>query len=141
MRQISMLVAGLIALTGCANPIQTTSQTGAKLAAQFVGRPVQDFVTRYGFPSAAMPAQEGATMYEWRSDVLVHKMPSTTTVSTYVSGNTATSYATTSGGSSTAMFCVVSLRVQADGRISAIGISRDTVGGFAISRCAEVLGM
>jgi hypothetical protein len=126
---------------GCANPIQSTAQTGQKLAAQFVGHNLQDFAIRYGLPSKSMPGPAGGTLYEWRSDVMLHQSPAQTYSTTVVSGNVATATATTTGGAVSAMYCVVQLATDPNNKIVSVSIITDTVGGFAISRCAEVLGL
>jgi len=134
-------VACTFAAIGCANPVQSTGQTAANLAQAFVGKPLQAFTMRYGFPYASMQSADGSAQHQWRSDLLLHQAPTRTTVTSFTTGNTTSMYANTTGGSQTAMYCVVQIQTDQSEHISAISIVRDTLGGFAISRCAEVLGL
>lgn len=129
----------IAALSGCAATFQTRDTTNAKLASAFVGRKLDAFATRYGIPQSSMRMSDGGSLYEWKSDVALHQSASQTTVTTFATGNMATSVGSTTGGRVSAMFCVLRITTSADNTITAIQVSQDTIGYMALSRCAEVL--
>jgi hypothetical protein len=123
-----------IALAGC-SAMTTTGQLQPSLEHSYIGRQAEDFFRANGLPSNAMRTQAGGTLYEWRSDVVVTQMPVTSTAN--VVGNTA--FIRSSGGQSLQQFCVVALEADTSGKIVGVRIATDTIGQWAVSRCAEVL--
>lgn len=127
------------AMAGCGSMLQDSTnraQTYAQNA--FVGQPATAFFALHGLPFAKLDSPDG-TIYEWQAGEQSFQMPATTTAtSTLVGGQIQTSALTTGGGSLT-IFCRARILTDKDGRISSFRITGDTVGAWALSRCAEVL--
>lgn len=131
--------AAVVTLAGCGSMLQSATDD-AQAAAQraFVGQRADSFFALHGLPVAAMQTQDGA-IYEWRSDVVTHAMPVTTTATTSRVGDRLHTVATTTGGNSLSVYCNARLLVDKTGIITSFRITADTVGNWALSRCAEVL--
>lgn len=52
----------LLAAAGC----QTSAEAVSTVNAAWVGRPADDFFSRYGAPYASFPRQDGGAIYSWR---------------------------------------------------------------------------
>lgn len=136
MRAAATLGAVLALLSGCASMLDNTSDAYARLQ-RHVGASAEQFFGTYGLPAAAYPTSDGGTLYEWRSDVRRYTMPSTTNATSTRVGSTVYTYASTTPGTSTSTFCVITLSVR-DGKVMEARIVKDTIGDWSLSRCSEV---
>lgn len=79
---------------------------------------------------------DGSKLYTFAFGQGSVQMPSHTTIATPTTG---TAYATTTGGGSIRLGCVLRIATDARGDITQIQIERDTIGLWVSSRCHEVL--
>ena len=129
-----LVFAVLAAVAGCAS----TQDAATSLNTRFAGKNIDEFVLRYGAPFQRHDLNSGDAMYTWSSGVTSYQMPTTTSVQ---GTRTATSFqgtATTTGGGTLSTFCEVQIVTTPDGLIKSIYPLRDTVGNWALSRCAEI---
>lgn len=122
----------VLSLLACAN-------TEARLSAyneQWVGESIDDFVRANGPPVSQFEMSEGGTLYTFVAGEASIQMPSQTRVNTSLAGTTT---ATTTGGSQFDLACVLSVEADAEGKITAIAIQKDSYGVWTMSRCHEVL--
>ncbi|WP_395017334.1 hypothetical protein [Dongia sp.] len=124
------LVTAVLCLAACT----TTQQATDHLKSAWIGRSADDFVARYGIPKGQYRMQNGDNMLAW--------------------GDTANTLQTVSDGGHVdpesgiyvedtttvprEMSCDVQLTVSPNGMIKDVIITRDTVGKWNNSRCAEV---
>lgn len=129
-----LIIAALIATAACS----TTDDARQALQQKWVGRSADDFVSSYGFPQGQYQLQNGDTLLAWGNQRNVY-MPQSSTTTGYVSP---TGYYTartqTSGGNNIDVSCDLQLTVAKGGTIKAIRITRDTIGMWETSRCAEI---
>ena len=126
----------LAAIAGCAS----TQDAANLLNTRFAGKNIDEFVLRYGAPFQRHDLNSGDVMYTWSSGVTSYQMPATTSVQ---GTRTAAGYygtATTTGGGTLNTFCDVQIVTAPGGLIKSIYPVRDTIGNWALSRCAEVFG-
>jgi hypothetical protein len=120
------LIAAQVLLFGCT----TTQGATDRINREFVGQNVDSFFLSHGMPSQKHVLNSGDIMYGWSSQVHSYAMPATTTFQ----GNTAQ----TVGGGSLSTFCTLQIVTSPEGTIKVINVTADTLGDWAISRCAEI---
>lgn len=124
----------LAVLVGCT----TTQQATNVLQANFLGRNIDTFVIRYGVPIQRHQLNSGDLLYVWNSGVKSYGLPTTTTIQGYASPYGYSGTAVTSGGGAITVFCEVQIITSPDGTITSISPTRDTIGDWTTSRCAEL---
>ena len=126
----------LCMLAGCAS----TQDAASALATRFVGKNIDEFVLRYGAPFQRHELNSGDLMYTWSSGVTSYQMPGTTSVQGTRTSTGFVGTTTTTGGGTINTFCEVQIVTAPDGLVKSIHPVRDTLGNWALSRCAEVFG-
>ncbi len=135
LRTTKFLVFGaVIALSGCA-----TTAEGMRKLDFYIGKNADHFFKNYGMPVASYQFQDQSRVYRWSSGTLNYQMPAFTTIngSTSPTGNFQAS-ATTTGGGSFDVECVVDVHTDQNNLIQFIRPVKDTLGRWVTSRCAEV---
>jgi hypothetical protein len=135
MRKLLFILTSMAMLGACS----TTEDARQALQTEWIGRSADDFVSRYGFPQGQYQLQNGDTLLAWGDQRSV-RMPQSSTTSGYVSPSTGyfTAHTQTSGGYDIGVSCDLQLTVSNSGTIKAIRITRDTIGMWETSRCAEI---
>ncbi len=83
--------------------------------------------------------RDGGMLYEWREAGAV-QMPAQTITSFSVGPGGGMATSSTVGGGSIAIGCTVQIAADARGMITEIRPTRDTIGRWQVSRCAEIFG-
>ena len=110
MRHLVISIACICAvLAGCAHRGQTTASANDR----YVGTQADDFFRSHGMAARSSVLSDGNTLYEWRSDGAASSEPLYLT-------------------------CVMQIEADRGGKIVSLRISRDTIGMWKTSRCAEV---
>lgn len=130
----TLIIPVLAILAGCA----TTQQATDALQKGFVGRDLDAFVLRYGAPLQRHQLNSGGSIYVWSSEVQSYDLPSTTTIQGTTSPYGFSGSAVTTGGGVVNVFCEVQIVTAPNGTITSIAPTRDTIGRWTTSRCAEV---
>jgi len=120
----------LLATGGCVS----TQSVADRLATQYIGRSLDEFVLSYGIPSRKFVLASGDIAYVWNSGTASVPMPATAT--TTAVGNTATTNVV--GGGSIDMFCEVQFVTSPEGTVKSLRILQDTIGFWTTSRCNEL---
>jgi hypothetical protein len=136
MQRISVVLVAAL-LTACAS----TQDAAAALGVRYAGKNIDEFVVRYGAPYQRHELNSGDIMYTWSSGVTSYQMPSTTTAQGTRTPTGFVGVATTTGGGTLSTFCEVQIITTPAGLVKSIYPIRDTLGNWAISRCAEVFGL
>ncbi len=119
----------------------TTNQVQNNLIS-YIGTNTDSFFMRYGMPAARFKLQNSMIMYRWSSGVTNFQMPAFTTSSGNIDGlGNYSGSSTTFGNSPIRLECVIDITAYENNNIQSIRIVRDTIGLWAISRCAEILNM
>lgn len=93
-------------------------------------------------PAARFKLQNSMIMYRWSSGITNFQMPAFTTSSGNIDGlGNYSGSSTTFGNSPIRLECVIDITAYENNNIQSIRIVRDTIGLWAISRCAEILNM
>ena len=124
-------------LAACAS----TKDAAAVLDSRYVGKNLDEFVIRHGAPFQRHNLNSGDVMYSWSSGVTSYQMPSTTTVQGTRTPTGFSGTATTIPGGTVSTFCEVQIVTTSTGMVKSIRPVRDTLGNWALSRCAEVFGL
>lgn len=120
----------------------TTNQVQNNLLVSFDGNNADSFFLRFGMPTARFKLQNGFTLYRWSSGTTNFQMPAFTTFSGNIDGlGNYSGSSTTFGNTSLRLECVIDITTNDKNIIRSIRIVRDTMGLWAVSRCAEVLNM
>lgn len=120
----------------------TTNQVQNNLLVSFDGSNADSFFLRFGMPSARFKLQNGFTLYRWSSGATNFQMPAFTTSSGNIDGlGNYSGSSTTFGNSPIRLECVIDITTNDKNIIRSIRIVRDTMGLWAVSRCAEVLNI
>ncbi len=130
-------VAGVLSgvLAGCA----TTSSTEAALARRWIGGSVSKFFRENGGAASRRLLSNGETEYVWsggRGSVSLPGRATTTITGGYGVYTADTIYRPPSAIN---LGCTVMLTADQNDTITSIQIEEDTIGGWALSRCAEVV--
>ena len=142
----------VLLINGCA----TTQQTIAKVNNKYVGKNMDQFILENGMPQQKYKLNDNSYMYTWNSGTKSFVMPTTTSYSGTstahanvrntgygsVSGSaygSSQGTATTYGGNTFNLECVIRLHATKDGNILSIKELKDSLGVWEASRCAEVL--
>jgi hypothetical protein len=139
-----MVVAALaasIAAAGC----QSTQETTHRLQSSWIGRSSDEFFIKHGAPVNEFTLANGGKIYTWdgaRAQVHVPDMPSSNTsyVGTPYGGTLSVTTTEWSGGYSANLSCVVQIVTDKNRNIVEIRASKDTIGMWNLSRCAETFG-
>ena len=129
---LSILLLSIFA--GCT----TTQQAATMLKSNFVGKNMDDFVLRYGAPIQKHQLNSGDLLYVWNSGVKSYGIPATTSIQGSTSPYGFSGTAVTTGGGAINVFCEVQIVTASDGAIKSISPTRDTIGDWTTSRCAEI---
>lgn len=105
------IIALSFLLAGC-----VTDQATDQLQSQWLGKPFDQFVLKHGAPKGSAKLADGRTVYDWEDRY---------------DGTTIT-------GAQVHVGCAARI-VVARGAIESIEATKDTLGRFTVSRCAEVL--
>jgi hypothetical protein len=128
--------AASIGLAGC----QSTQETSQHLQSNWVGKSSDDFFIKHGAPIGAFALADGGAIYTWdgaRTSVYVPSVPITNT--SYV-GTVPVTTTSWSGNGSIAVACAVQIVTDKDRKITEIRATKDSIGMWQLSRCAEVFG-
>lgn len=141
MRSLTLcLGAGVLALSGCVSTFQSDRAVQDKIAARYLHQPINQFWLDQGMPARAMRLSDGATLYEWSAGSSSMQAPAFTDFNGSVDEvGSVMGAATTTGGSVLRMQCVLQMVADPQGRLTRFRVITDTIGGWAASRCAEVL--
>jgi len=130
-----LIVILLLSVVGC-----STKQAMERVNKIFVGKHINEFVLKYGFPYNTHELLNGDFLYTWSSGTTSYQMPTVTTTSGRISPyGSYSGTAITTGGGSIDLFCMVQLRTTKEGKILKIKAVSDTGGRWTASRCFEVL--
>jgi len=121
-------------LTACAS----TQDASNALSARFVGKNIDEFVLRYGAPYQRHQLNSGDLVYAWNSGVTSHQMPATTSVQGTRTPTGFVGTTTTTGGGTINTFCEIQIVTAPNGTVRSIHPTRDTIGNWVLSRCAEI---
>jgi len=138
MRNLTISIFMLLGfLSGCT----TTSQVQDNLIS-YVGMNSDSFFMRYGMPAARFQFQNKNVVYRWSSGVTNMQMPAFTSQSGNINSmGTFSGGGSTFGGGNAQFECIIDITVNEQNIINSLRIVKDTIGLWAISRCAEVLRM
>ena len=130
------LLASVLLLAACT----TTQGMTDRLGERYTGRHVDQFFITYGPPVSEYALSNGDKFYTWSSGITPVTLPGSSNFSGSVS-----KYGQIQGSSSNTppttipMLCEIRFLTAFDGTIKRIDITRDTIGWWDTSRCAEVL--
>lgn len=138
MSKFNLIIISLIFLiSGCT----TTNQVQSNLYS-YIGSNSDTFFLRFGMPMSRFKLQSGFTLYRWSSGATNFQMPAFTTSSGNIDGlGNYSGSSTTFGNSPIRLECVIDITADDKNIISNIRIVKDTMGLWAVSRCAEMLNM
>lgn len=122
-------------VAGC---VSSQSVVG-NLSAKYAGNNVDAFFVDHGAPAGRHQLNSGDIIWTWDSGATGVYMPATTTITGTNYGGLANYTATTYGGGTMALQCVVQIVAAQNGTIKSIRIMRDTIGMWTTSMCHEVL--
>lgn len=137
MKKIFIVLFSSLIFVSCT----TTNQVQNNLIS-YIGTNTDSFFMRYGMPAARFKLQNSMIMYRWSSGITNFQMPAFTTSSGNIDGlGNYSGSSTTFGNSPIRLECVIDITAYENNNIQSIRIVRDTIGLWAISRCAEILNM
>ena len=128
----SVLMVCLLIFGACVSP-------GARLESfsdGWIGDSLDNFVRANGIPANQYELNDGSKISTFSFGEASVGIPATTTVTQTSPTNT---YATTTGGGTVDVGCVLGVHSDQGGTITLIKIERDTIGMWVSSRCYEVL--
>lgn len=134
MKFVLMFISGLF-LSACVS----TQSVVNELSSKYVGKNVDSFFIANGAPVQRHQLNSGEILWVWDSGVTSVYIPSQTTITGTNYGGVANYTATTYGGGSMSLRCVVQFMTASDGTIKSIRILRDTIGWWTTSMCHESL--
>jgi hypothetical protein len=125
-----------VALGAC----QSTQEATKNLQSNWIGQSSDAFFIKHGAPIGDFALADGGKIYTWdgaRTSVYIPDVPST---STAVVGNVAITTTEWSGAHDMNLACVVQIVTDKNRKITEIRPTKDSLGMWQLSRCAEVFG-
>lgn len=124
-----IVVALMFSLSGCVSG----SAVHEDFTARWAGKPLDEFTIRYGLASGSQRLKDGRTVVEWSDRYGVGN-----------NGSPLVGLGASIGGAenqagSFQLSCQLRMVIDPAGRIEQVTVTKDTIGRWVNSRCAEVL--
>ena len=131
-----LLLAGVLFLAACT----TTQGVANQIYSVYGGRDVDQFFRVYGPPASQYSFANGDKFYTWNSGMQSVTLPGSANYqgTVYPQGQVYGS-ATYDPPQTVPIFCEVRFLVDPNGIVKRVDITRDTLGWWQLSRCAEIL--
>lgn len=126
---VLIVVAVALSLSGCVSG----SAVHEDFTARWVGKPLDEFTIKYGLANGSQRLKDGRTVVEWADRYGVGNNGSP------LVGLGASIGGAENQGGSFQLSCQLRLIIDPSGRIEQVIVTKDTIGRWVNSRCAEVL--